>query len=55
MATRSLGEEQRLLTLVALADVDAGRIVGHTELQLWVARYLLREMEIGSEDDSGCP
>jgi predicted transcriptional regulator len=34
---RELTEEERhLLTLEALADVDAGRVVDHAEVRAWV-------------------
>jgi predicted transcriptional regulator len=32
-----LEEERRRLTLEGLADIDAGRVVDHADLQAWVA------------------
>jgi len=33
----SLAEERRSETVAALRDVDAGRVVEHTEVEAWVA------------------
>ena len=50
----SLEEKRHQLTLEGLADVEAGRVIDHAEVEAW-AKNIARVTLYGSQMDIQCP